>query len=400
MPLPPPWPCWWWPAPALWGWPGPTAIAAGIARAARDGIIIRSSRVWEAVLQLDTVLVDKTGTLTYGEPVVTELVTSRHTGTALHLTDQQLATPLKRLGHHLASHSLHPLAKAVVQNCHDSEHSATDLPAEVSSWQISETAGQGIYATQDGQIMAALGSADLFSSVPPNLKSAASRAASMGYSTSYIGWQIQPETNGLVSQAPAVRTVALPSKPPATALFILSDELRLEAANTVKQLQKDGLSVTMLTGDTHKGAKIIAQKIQPDKVISRARPEDKLKIVRLLQADGCNVAVVGDGINDAAALAQANLSIAFSSGSDISRAASDITLMSPNFNSVFKAFRIAGRTRATIFENLVWACMYNAAALPLAAVGVLPPVAAAAAMSVSSLCVVGNSLRLSRYKLR
>ena len=401
--------------PCALGLAGPTAIAAGIARAAREGIIIRSGRVWEAAPQLDAILVDKTGTLTYGAPMVTELVASKHTNTPLCLTDpaaastdarqRQLAMPLKPIGHYLASHSLHPLAKAVAQDCGLSDGStatlpAATLPAEILSWQISETPGQGIYAARNGQTMAALGSADLFSAIPSNLKEAAAQAAGAGYSISYIGWQILPATVELNGKSSAAATTPLPSKPPAVALFIFSDELRPEAANTVKLLQKEGLSVTMLTGDSRKGADIIAQKIQPNKVIAHARPQDKLEIVRQMQADGHKVVVVGDGINDAAALAQADLSIAFSSGSDISRGASDITLMSPNFNAVSKALGVAGRTRATIFDNLIWACMYNAAALPLAAVGVLPPVVAAAAMSISSLCVVGNSLRLSRCKLQ
>ena len=422
--------------PCALGLAGPTAIAAGIGRAAREGIVIRSGRVWEATPQLDTILIDKTGTLTRGTPVVTEVVTSRNADSALYLPEVNLpadagqppAALLEHLSHYLASHSLHPLAKAVVQNCrHDSDSivadSATALPPEAASWQISETAGQGVYAAQDGQVMAALGTADLFGEISPNLKGAASQAAAKGYSTSYIGWQIQPKTAALTSSSsangalgvsdsssangttgalgnsPVTTTAPLPGKPPATALFIFSDELRLEAADTVKWLQETGLSVTILTGDTPKGAEIIASKVHPNKVISQARPQDKLDIVRQLQAEGHKVAVVGDGINDSAALAQADLGIAFSSGSDVSQAASDITLISQNFNSVSKALRIAGRTRATIFDNLIWACIYNAAALPLAAVGVLPPAAAAAAMSVSSLCVVGNSLRLSRFKL-
>lgn len=391
--------------PCALGLASPTAIVAGIGRAARDGIIIRSGDVWEEAHRIDTVVVDKTGTLTHGTPTVRRVVVAGETKVGA-------GKQLSQISHALASHSLHPLAKAVAEMYGDGgETVGGTLP---SGWQISEIPGQGLVsqgvaAVGGGSVTsAALGSADLFGHIPTDLKQAASQAQSEGLSLSYVGWS-QAERNGAaVADEPAgAEPVAdeppgaepMATKPTAAALFVFSDELRPNASLTVRQLQADDLSVVMLTGDTELGAQRVASEVKPDKTIAQARPEDKVDTVRRLQADGQRVAVVGDGINDAAALAQANIGIAFSSGSDVARAASDITLMSNNFGAVATSLAIARRTRSTIAANLVWACIYNAAALPLAALGLLPPAAAAAAMSLSSLCVVGNSLRLSRLKL-
>jgi len=415
--------------PCALGLASPTAIVAGVGRAAKEGIVIRSGDVWEETPRINTIVVDKTGTLTYGAPAVVEIVVAeRVSGEATAVETQaagQLATAtqppttteipdlqLSQMAYFLASHSLHPLAKAVAQKCEASESSESS--PDFSDLQISEIAGQGVCATKaehtghPNRTIAALGAASLFSHIPADLQEAADSATASGLSLSFTGWQpdldwhtqaggLSPEATEAQVTAPKPQTAA--AKPPATGLFVLADELRPGAAHTVRQLQSDGFSVVMLTGDTHAGAEIVAQKIKPDEIIAQARPEDKLNTVRQLQHDGRKVAVVGDGINDAAALAQANLGIAFSSGSDVALAASDITLMSHNFNSVSTALSIAKHTRSTIASNLIWACIYNAAALPLAAVGLLPPAAAAAAMSLSSLCVVGNSLRLSRWKL-
>lgn len=381
--------------PCALGLASPTAIVAGIGRAARDGIIIRSGNVWEEAHRIDTVVVDKTGTLTQGAPTVKRVVVAGETAVGA-------GKRLSQISYTLASHSLHPLAGAVAEMYGDGDANGDGDrdTGEVLSpgWQISEIPGLGVLAS-DGEpdhAAAALGSADLFSHIPDDLQQAASQAQSQGLSLSYVGWHGAPARSQM---AAAVAEPKASTKPPAAALFIFSDELRPNASRTVRQLQADELSVVMLTGDSELGAQRVASEVKPDKVIAQARPEDKVDTVRQMQASGQKVAVVGDGINDAAALAQANLGIAFSSGSDVARAASDITLMSHNFGAVVAALTIAKRTRSTIAANLVWACIYNAAALPLAAVGLLPPAAAAAAMSLSSLCVVGNSLRLSRLRL-
>ena len=172
--------------------------------------------------------------------------------------------------------------------------------------------------------------------------------------------------------------------------------MRDEANQSVADMQSLGISVIMATGDSEASAQHVAEQVKPDRVIAECLPQDKLAEVNRLQTSGSTVAMIGDGVNDAAALAKADVGIALSDGADVAAEASDITIIGGDFRKSVKAIQIARKTSSTILTNLVWACIYNAALLPLAAAGVMPPVAAAGAMSLSSLCVVGNSLRLAK----
>lgn len=386
--------------PCALGLATPTAIVAGVGRAAREGIIIRSGNVWEAVRRLDTAVIDKTGTLTHGRPSIREIVVddltdwllrgenltqeaglNNEAGTA-HEADkaQEGDTAKKRdatqtelldVAAALAQQSLHPLSQAI----------ARERESSIEFTNLKETPGAGILAEFKDGSKAALGSRSLFSEIPDRLGEAASSAAAKGFASVFVGW-------GSAAQLPQAK-----------GLIICADELRDEANQSVADMQSLGISVIMATGDSEASAQHVAEQVKPDRVIAECLPQDKLAEVNRLQEAGSTVAMIGDGVNDAAALAKADVGIALSDGADVAAEASDITVIGGDFRKSVKAIQIARKTSSTILANLVWACIYNAALLPLAAAGVMPPVAAAGAMSLSSLCVVGNSLRLAKRQL-
>ena len=386
--------------PCALGLATPTAIVAGVGRAAREGIIIRSGNVWEAARRLDTAVIDKTGTLTHGRPSVREIVVddltdrlprgenltqeaglNNEAGTA-HEADkaQEGDTAQKRdatqnelldVAASLAQQSLHPLSQAI----------ARERESSIEFTNLKETPGAGVLAELKDGSKAALGARSLFSEIPDRLTEAASSAAAKGFASVFVGW-------GSVAQLPQAK-----------GLIICADELRDEANQSVADIQSLGISVIMATGDSEASAQHVAEQVKPDRVIAECLPQDKLAEVNRLQKTGSTVAMIGDGVNDAAALAKADVGIALSDGADVAAEASDITVIGGDFRKSVKAIQIARKTSSTILSNLVWACIYNTALLPLAAAGVMPPVAAAGAMSLSSLCVVGNSLRLAKRQL-
>lgn len=389
--------------PCALGLATPTAIVAGVGRAAREGIIIRSGNVWEASRRLDTAVVDKTGTLTHGRPSVKEIVVSDFAGSLLggenspreenptregdteheagtektESTTQEKSTTQEEVlevASALAEKSLHPLSQAI----------ARERKSSIELSNLKETPGAGVVAEFKDDGIAALGSSSLFSDIPSDLKQAASSAANKGFASVFVGWQ---------SKASQTKV------PPVKGLIVCADELRDEANKSVADMQSLGISVIMATGDSEASAQHVAEQVKPDRVIAECLPQDKLAEVNRLQKAGSTVAMIGDGVNDAAALAKADVGIALSDGADVAAEASDITVVGGDFRKSVKAIQIARKTSSTILANLVWACVYNTALLPLAAAGAMPPVAAAGAMSLSSLCVVGNSLRLARRRL-
>lgn len=386
--------------PCALGLATPTAIVAGVGRAAREGIIIRSGNVWEAARRVDTAVVDKTGTLTYGRPSMREIVVSDLADNLLggenlprEKNPTQAGDPeqtqdteqegdatqeeVLEIAAALAEKSLHPLSQAI----------ARQRKSSIELSNLTETPGSGVAAELNDGSVAALGSSSLFSEIPKRLAEAASSAAAKGFASVFVGW-------GGVDQIPP--TAQIPS---AKGLIICADELRDKANKSVADMQSLGISVIMATGDSEASALHVAEQVKPDRVVAECLPQDKLSEVARLQEADRTVAMIGDGINDAAALAKADVGIALSDGADIAAEASDITVIGGDLGKAVKAIEIARATSSTILANLIWACVYNAALLPLAAAGVMPPVAAAGAMSLSSLCVVGNSLRLARRRL-
>ena len=438
--------------PCALGLATPTAIVAGVGRAAREGIIIRSGNVWEAARHLDTAVIDKTGTLTHGRPSVREIViddltdgllrgenllregelarerdpeqtrdTQQEGDTEQTQDDQreddteQEANPTQEkvleIASALAQQSLHPLSQAI----------ARERESSIEFRDLKETPGAGILAEFKDGGKAALGSRSLFSEIPDRLTEAASSAAAKGFASVFVGWgsvdamvsiaETSPVTHiSSAAQNPPVSSAVggevgaeqIPSSaqlPQAKGLIICADELREDANQSVADMQSLGISVIMATGDSEASAHHVAEQVKPDRVIAECLPQDKLAEVNRLQKTGSTVAMIGDGVNDAAALAKADVGIALSDGADVAAEASDITVIGGDFRKSVKAIQIARKTSSTILANLVWACIYNTALLPLAAAGVMPPVAAAGAMSLSSLCVVGNSLRLARRQI-
>ena len=432
--------------PCALGLATPTAIVAGVGRAAREGIIIRSGNVWEAVRRLDTAVIDKTGTLTHGRPSIREIVvddltdwrprgenltqkaglnneadTAHEADTAQEGDTEQTRntaqkrdatqTELLEIASSLAQKSLHPLSQAI----------ARERESSIEFSDLKETPGTGVLAEFKDGSKAALGARSLFSEIPDRLDEAASSAAAKGFASVFVGWGSVDAMVSITETSPAIQTSSAAQNPPvssalsgevgveqipstaqlpqAKGLIICADELRDEANQSVADIQSLGISVIMATGDSEASAQHVAEQVKPDRVIAECLPQDKLAEVNRLQKTGSTVAMIGDGVNDAAALAKADVGIALSDGADVAAEASDITVIGGDFRKSVKAIQIARKTSSTILANLVWACIYNAALLPLAAAGVMPPVAAAGAMSLSSLCVVGNSLRLARRRI-
>ena len=349
--------------------------------------------------------------------------TEQTRGTQQTQDDQQEANPTQEevleIASALAQQSLHPLSQAI----------ARERKSSIEFSDLKETPGAGILAEFKDGGKAALGARSLFSQIPNRLDEAASAAAAKGFASVFVGWssvaqipsavQTSPveqissaAQNPLVSSAvgggvgvaveqisSSVQISPTAQNPPAKGLIICADELRDEANQSVADMQSLGISVIMATGDSEASAQHVAEQVKPDRVIAECLPQDKLAEVNSLQKAGSTVAMIGDGVNDAAALAKADVGIALSDGADVAAEASDITIIGGDFRKSVKAIQIARKTSSTILANLVWACIYNAALLPLAAVGAMPPVAAAGAMSLSSLCVVGNSLRLAKRQM-
>ena len=312
-----------------------TAIMVGTGRGAERGILIKGGEALEMAHRIDTVLLDKTGTVTLGQPRVTRIVPAAGFG----------ESELLRYAAAAERYSEHPLGQAVVA-------AAAERGIEMAeAGGFTALAGLGVRATVAG------------------------RAVEVGR---YEG---QPGVNVTIDGAPA-------------GAIEIADAIRPEAAASVRRLRAMRLEVWMLTGDRRETAEAIARQAGIDNVLAEVMPRDKVERIKQLQAAGRRVAMVGDGINDAPALAQADLGIAMGSGTDIAMEAGDIILMRSDLNRVADALELSRRTMRVIRQNLFWAFAYNTVALPVAALGLLSPMIASAAMALSSVTVVSNSLRL------
>jgi Cu+-exporting ATPase len=333
--------------PCALGLATPTALMVGTGRGAQLGIVIRGPQVLESTRAVDTILLDKTGTVTTGRMSVTDVVPG----------DPEAL----RLAAALESASEHPVGRAIAA-------SPLDLPP-VSGFE--GLPGMGARGVVEGHEVV-VGRPDLFEELPDDVRRAV--AASAG----------TPVVVGVDGRARTVITV--------------TDTLKPTSAAAVADLHRLGLRTVLLTGDHEAAARRVADEVGIDEVVAGVLPDQKVTTVAGLQAEGRVVAMAGDGVNDAAALAQADLGLAMGTGTDVAIAASDLTLVSGDLQVTVTAIRLARRTLATIRGNLFWAFAYNVAAIPLAAAGLLNPMVAGAAMASSSLFVVGNSLRLRRFR--
>jgi cation-transporting ATPase V len=348
--------------PCALGLATPTAIMVGTGRGAAMGVLIKGGEVLERSNTIDTIVFDKTGTLTSGKVV-------------LHGIDAEPGQDhdeLLVLAAAVEAGSEHPLGRAVVDAA---RARGLEVPPAAG---FRAVAGHGVTGSVGGmEVM--VGRRRLAHerglTVPAGCEAAAVQAERRGRTAVFAGWDGR------------IRGV-----------LVLADTVRPEASQAVAELERQGIAVTMLTGDNQRTADAIAAELGISRVLAEVLPEDKVAEIRRLQAEGLTVAMVGDGVNDAPALVQADLGIAIGTGTDVAIEASDITLLRDDLLAVPKALRLSRRTLRTIKQNLGWAFAYNLAALPLAALGLLNPVVAGAAMGFSSVSVVANSVRLRRFR--
>ncbi|MEV0371276.1 heavy metal translocating P-type ATPase [Streptomyces sp. NPDC050636] len=347
--------------PCALGLATPTALLAATGRGAQLGILVSGPQALERLRRIDTVVLDKTGTLTTGRMSVTAL-TAR--------TDGLDPAAVLRLAAAVEQGSEHPLAHAVIARAH--ELHPGQLLSPVSDF--TATPGYGVRGTADGRQVTIAGPGDV-GGLPVPLPDAVRTAEAAGHTAVLVTVDGAPE-----------------------AVIAVGDSLRPDSYRAVDHLRRLGLRPVLATGDREATARAVAGHLAITEIHAEARPQDKAALVGTLQEQGSRVAVVGDGVNDAAALALADLGIAMGSGTDAAIGAADVTLVREDLQAIADAVRLARRTLGTIRTNLIWAFGYNLVTVPLAAVGLLNPMLAAAAMSASSLLVVGNSLRLRAWK--
>ncbi|MGW5149376.1 heavy metal translocating P-type ATPase [Rhodococcus koreensis] len=348
--------------PCALGLATPTALMVGTGRGAQLGILIKGPEVLESTRRVDTVVVDKTGTVTTGTMSLHDVVAA----------DGQDEEQVLRFAGALEDASEHPIARAITRGA---KERLTTLP-DVE--QFTSVAGLGVQGMIDGHAVV-IGRAKLLRDwslhLTTELQRVVEAAESEGKTAVGIGWDGK-----------------------ARGVLVVADTVKPTSREAVAQFRELGLTPIMLTGDNKSAARAIADQVGIGEVIAEVLPQDKVDVVKRLQAEGKVVAMVGDGVNDAAALAQADLGLAMGTGTDVAIEASDLTLVRGDLRAAADAIRLSRRTLSTIKGNLFWAFAYNVAALPLAAAGLLNPMLAGAAMAFSSVFVVSNSLRLRRFQ--
>lgn len=349
--------------PCALGVATPAALMVGVGKGAENGILIRGGEVLERAEKLSTVVFDKTGTLTRGEPSVTDIVA---------LTDRP-EDEILRLAAAVEAGSEHPLGEAIVRAA---KHQMLDIP-KVNDFEA--IPGHGIRGEVNSDRIL-LGNRRLFQqqgyAVSPEVERLLTQLESDGKTAMLVG------CNGLLMGIVAV-----------------ADTLKPEAKEAIAALRKEKVKVVLLTGDNQRTAEAIARQVGIDRVIAEVLPGDKAQVVKEIQQRGEAVAMVGDGVNDAPALATADIGIAIGSGADVAKETGGIILVKNDVRDVVKAIRLSRATMLKIKQNLFWAFIYNTIGLPIAAFGFLSPIIAAAAMALSSLSVIVNSSLLKGFKL-
>ncbi|MGH8774718.1 MAG: heavy metal translocating P-type ATPase [Jiangellaceae bacterium] len=348
--------------PCALGLATPTALLVGTGRGAQLGILIKGPEILESTRQVDTVVLDKTGTVTTGRMHLVDAVST-------HGVD---VSDLLRLAGAVENASEHPIAAAIVSGARER---VGDLPGVEG---FLSTQGLGVQGVVDGHaVVAGRGpwlAGEWALHLDDRLSAAGDAAEAAGRTVIAVGWDGE-----------------------ARGVLVVADTVKPTSAQAVAELRGLGLQPVLLTGDNEPAARAVAAEVGIDEVIAGVLPADKVDVVRRLQAEGRVVAMVGDGVNDAPALARADLGIAMGTGTDVAIEASDLTLVRGDLRAAVDAIRLSRRTLATIKGNLFWAFAYNIAAIPLAMAGLLNPLIAGAAMAFSSVFVVSNSLRLRRF---
>ena len=347
--------------PCALGLATPTALLVGTGRGAQLGILIKGPEMLESTRRVDTIVLDKTGTVTEGKMALVDVVT---------VDDVARADALRLVG--AVEHaSEHPIARAIA----DAALAAGELPPVDA---FASRAGLGVEGIVEGHALVVGRPSWLVEhglGLDPALAAAVAAAQADGKTAIAAAWDGR-----------------------ARAVFVVADTVKASSADAVAALKRLGLRPVLLTGDNEATARAVAAEVGIDDVIADVLPADKAAVISRLQQGGAVVAMVGDGVNDAPALAQADLGLAIGTGTDVAIEASDLTLVSGDLRAAADAIRLSRRTLATIKGNLFWAFAYNVAALPLAASGYLNPLIAGGAMAFSSVFVVSNSLRLRRFK--
>jgi Cu+-exporting ATPase len=349
--------------PCALGLATPTALMVGTGRGAQLGLLIKGPEILEATRRVDTVVLDKTGTVTSGRMSLVDLT----------LADGVERADALRLVGAAEDASEHPIARAIADAARGEVGSLPVLDG------FANREGLGVEATLDGDRLVLVGREPLLAEwgfeIPEPLRAALARAEESAHTAVLAGWDGQ-----------------------ARAVLAVSDTIKPTSRAAISDLRRLGLRPVLLTGDNELTARAVAEQVGVDDVIAEVLPGDKADVVRRLQEEGRVVAMVGDGVNDAPALAQADLGLAIGTGTDVAIEASDLTLVSGDLGGAADAIRLSRATLRTIKQNLAWAFVYNLAALPLAMAGLLNPIVAGAAMALSSLSVVANALRLRRFE--
>ncbi|MDQ3616146.1 MAG: heavy metal translocating P-type ATPase [Actinomycetota bacterium] len=352
--------------PCALGLATPTALMVGTGRGAQLGILIKGPEVLESTRRVDTVVLDKTGTVTTGQMALVDVL----------VASGQDADEVARMAGALEAASEHPIGRAVAAGALERLGALPDVQ------DFANLEGLGVQGLVSGRAVL-VGRARLLAErsqpLPVDLRRGMEAAEAAGRTAVAVGWDSH-----------------------ARGVLVVSDAVKPTSAQAISQLRDLGLTPVLLTGDSATVAHSVAEQVGitpgPDSVIAEVLPEDKLEVIKRLQAAGRVVAMVGDGVNDAPALARADLGLAMGTGTDVAIEASDLTLVRGDLRAAADAIRLSRRTLSTIKGNLFWAFGYNVAALPLAAAGLLNPMLAGAAMAFSSVFVVTNSLRLRRFQ--
>ena len=348
--------------PCALGLATPTALLVGTGRGAQMGVLIKGPEVLESTRKVDTVVLDKTGTVTTGKMTLVGVFTEDRTDRA----------ELLRLAGALEDASEHPIAQAIAKGA-TQEVGSLPTPSDFANIE-----GKGVQGIVDGHaVLVGRDSllAEWSQQLSRELASTKARAESEGKTVVAVGWDGQ-----------------------ARGILVVADTVKPSSAEAIAQFKAIGLTPILLTGDNEAVARQIAAEVGIEEVIAEVLPKDKVDVVTRLQREGKVIAMIGDGVNDAPALAQADLGLAMGTGADVAIEASDITLVRGDLRSAVDAIRLSRKTLGTIKTNLFWAFAYNVAAIPVAALGMLNPMLAGAAMALSSVFVVGNSLRLRGFK--